>query len=228
MINHEEALFSLRTKLLTLSVATTGSTSLSATATGYERAAGSFVTDGFRVGMEVKGTSFVNAANNNAKTLTAVAAATLTCAGCTTETAGTRTLAVGLPATRVWSNSEAEDADGAPSSVVAGIPYFTEQYLPGPMSRETLGSLAELEVLPQYIPRIHVPAGQGIAAAFKYADALLTLFAPNTTFTLSTSSSVMRVRGDVAPFSGQLLQSEPGFAAVPITVPLRLRTANSI
>ena len=227
MIDHEEALYALRTKVVTLSVVTaTGS--FSATATDYQRAAGSFITDGYRVGMEVKGTSFSNSENNAAKMITAVATSTLTCAGNVVEAAGTRTLAVGLPATRVWENSETRDADGVPDSAEAGVPYFTEEYLPGPMAQETLGTLAQLEVLPQYIPRIFVPANTGAAAAMKYATALLALFAPGTAFTLSVSSSTMRVRRDVAPFSGQIVQSSPGWAIVPITVPLRLRTANSI
>ena len=226
MINHEEAIYALRTKLLTLSVATTGATSISATATDYQRAAGSFITDGFRVGMEVVGTSFSNSENNAAKVITAVAASTLTCAGNVVESAGTRTLTVGVPATRAWLNSEPVDATGAPSTITEGTPYLEEEYLPGPMARESLGTNGELEVLPQYVPRIFVPANQGAAAAMKYADAMLTLFAPSTSITIA--SGTMTVRGDVAPFAGQLTQASPGWAVVPITVPLRLRTANSI
>jgi hypothetical protein len=219
MISHDEAVLALRTKLLTLSVATTGSTALSATATGYARAAGSFITDGFRVGMELTGTSFTNPANNTAKTITAVTATTITASGTAVEAEGTRTLTVGVPSGRAWENKEYEPTEGKP--------WLEEQYLPGPMRRETLGSTAQLEALPQYLPRIYVPAGSGSAAAFKYSDALLTLFAPSTQLTLA-SGDTMRVRGDVAPFAGQLFQVAPGFAVVPITVPLRLRTTNSI
>jgi len=227
VIDHEEAIYALRTKVKTLSVVTaTGS--FSATATDYQRAAGSFINDGYRVGMEVKGTGFSNSENNAAKTITGVATSTLTCAGNVVEVAASRTLAVGLPATRVWANSRSADADGVPDNIEASVPYFTEEYLPGPMAQETLGTLAQLEVLPQYIPRIFVPANTGVAAAMKHTTALLALFAPGTAFTLSVSSSTMRVRRDVAPFSGQLTQASPGFAVVPITVPLRLRTANSI
>jgi hypothetical protein len=228
MISHEDAILGLRAKVVTLSVVTTGSTSISATATDYQRAAGSFITDGFRIGMEVEGTGFSNSENNDPKVITAVATLTLTCAGNVAESAGTRTVSVGLPSTRVWENSETRDENGVPSSAVAGTPYFTEEYLPGPAAVETLGDNAQIEVFPQYVPRVYVPANQGAYAALKYADALLTLFAPKTVITIATADSSLRVRGDVAPFSGQIVQSSPGWAVVPITVPLRLRTANSI
>ena len=221
MVDHHEAQLALRTKLLALSVATTGSTSISATATGYARAAGSFITDGFRVGMEVAGSGFSVSANNTAKTVTAVATLTLTAAGCAVESVGTRTLTVGLPAGREWENTAYTPTDGSP--------WVEEQYMPGPMTRITAAGgagSAVLEVLPQYAPRVYVPAGKGVDAGRMYADALLTLFAPNTPFVLS--SGTLRVRGDVAPYSGQMLQAAPGFAVVPVTVPLRLRTTNSI
>jgi len=56
----------------------TGFTDLGATATGYTRSAGSFVTDGFTVGMVVKAEGFANTANNNNAVVTAVSAGTLT------------------------------------------------------------------------------------------------------------------------------------------------------
>jgi hypothetical protein len=65
--------------------ATTGATSLSATATGYARAAGSFVTNGFRVGQTITASGFTNAANNGRAVITAVTATALT----VTKTGGT-------------------------------------------------------------------------------------------------------------------------------------------
>lgn len=218
MIDHYAIQLALRTKLLTLSAATTGSASLAATATGYSRSTGSFLTDGFAPGMEITGSGFTASANNAAKTLTAVAALTLTCAGCSVEAAGTRTIAAGLPAYRAWENVAYEPT--------AGVPYVTEAYLPGPMSRQTLGTYGELEAMPTYVVRVNVPENTGIGAASQYADALLTLFAPGTAMTVG--SDTLRVRADVAPFRGQLLPVAPGFVSVSVSVPLRLRTANSI
>ena len=58
--------------------ATTGATSLSATATGYARASGSFTTNGFAVGQQIIASGFTNAANNGSSIITAVTATALT------------------------------------------------------------------------------------------------------------------------------------------------------
>ena len=244
MINHYLIQKALRTKLLELEVVTTGSTSISATSTGYARAAGSFLADGFVAGLEVTGTGFSNSANNTAKTVTSVTAAAMVCSGTTTEAAGSRTIAVNLPLNRAWENVELQKTRGEP--------WIQEEYIPGPMSKETLGPLGQLEVLPLYVLKIYVPSGMGIGAARSYADALITLFAPSTAISIVTGMLLLetgddllqetgdfiilesggdtaRVRNDVSPFAGQLLQDViPGFATVPISVPLRMRTANSI
>ncbi len=90
-------------------VLTTGATSLSATATGYARAAGSFITNGFVPGMQINATGFANAANNGLSTITAVTATTLTvtkAGGTVAEAAGAnRTLVTSPPppgAISVW------------------------------------------------------------------------------------------------------------------------------
>ncbi len=57
---------------------TTGSTSLSATATGYSRAAGSFITNGFVVGQQITASGFATAENNGRSVITAVTATDLT------------------------------------------------------------------------------------------------------------------------------------------------------
>jgi hypothetical protein len=58
--------------------AATGTVSLSATATGYARSAGSFVTDGFAVGQQVTASGFTNPANNGSSVVTTVTATALT------------------------------------------------------------------------------------------------------------------------------------------------------
>lgn len=216
-INHTAAHLAARTQLLTLSVVTTGSTTLSATTTGYARAAGSFVTDGFAVGMEVTPSGF---AVNTVDVITAVTALALTVKNTRTAeaAAGSRTLAVLLPATRAWENVEIEPT--------TGVPYISEEYVPGPTEKITLGPLGEVEALPLYLPRIFVPKNIGRAAASKYADALLNLFAPGRDLTISGAS--LSVRTSPGPFPGQLLQTQDGWAFVPVTIPLRYRVANAI
>jgi hypothetical protein len=56
----------------------TGSISMSATATGYARASGDFVDDGFTVGMWIDASGFATAANNGRSVITAVDATTIT------------------------------------------------------------------------------------------------------------------------------------------------------
>ena len=58
--------------------ASTGLASLAATATGFTRTTGSFLTDGFRVGQQILPSRFSNAANNTRSIVTAVTATTLT------------------------------------------------------------------------------------------------------------------------------------------------------
>lgn len=236
MLDHLVSLLALRNRALTLASPTTGSTSLSVTTTGYARAAGSFITDGFAVGMEIAASGFTTAANNGAGVVTAVAAGTLTVdaytvtLGVTGYTAASRTLAteaadvgrtisVGLPAMRAWENSVFVP--------VAGKPYVEEDYLPGPAEQITLGPLGEIEVLPQYILKLYGLAGKGITPLYKASDALLALFAPRTALTLSTGD-VLRVRTNPAPYRSQLLPSEPGWSVVVVTVPLRAESANTI
>lgn len=64
---------------------TTGSASLSATATGYARAAGSFITNGIQVGDEITASGFATAANNGRSVVIAVTATTID----VTKTGGT-------------------------------------------------------------------------------------------------------------------------------------------
>jgi hypothetical protein len=59
-------------------IVTTGSTAMSATATGYERPAGSFLDEGFAVGQTVTASGFANAANNGQSVITSVDDNTMT------------------------------------------------------------------------------------------------------------------------------------------------------
>ena len=217
-LSYQQMQTALRTKLLTLEVCTTGSVSLSATATGYARTSGSFLSDGFMVGMEVTGTGFTTAANNAAKTLTGVTALTLTCSGTVAETAAAaRTIKVVLPATRGWENIEV--------TPTTGEPYVVEQLLPGGTTQFSAGVGGWMEAQLLYSVQVHVPQKVGIGAANGYADALITLFTPRTAMTL-TNGDTLRVRADTGPYRGQLLSRDPGWATVPVTVPLRLYTTN--
>jgi len=218
VINHKAIVTALGDHLLDLSVCTTGSITVTVTSTAYTRASGSFVTDGFEPGMEVAGTGFNESENNSAKTILGVSALSLTCSGLTAEGAGSRTLSVGLPAGQAWENVHYEPT--------TGDPWIEENYLPGPMEQITLGSFGELEVFPTYVIKVYTPINVGMSAIRSYVDAILSHFAPRTELTVANHA--VMVRTQPAPYSGQILRLDSGFVVCPVTVPLRVRTANTI
>jgi hypothetical protein len=208
-----------RTRALTLVVATTGSASLAATASGFTRAAGSFLSDGFRPGMEVTATGF-NAANNAARVLTNVTATLLSCAGLTAQAADTgRTVLVGLPSRHAWENVEFEPE--------VGQPWVEEQFTPGVTFRPGLTPHGTVEVRPLYSLHVHALQGEGIGAPNGYATGLLALFTPGSAMVLA-SGDVLRVRADTGVNVGQKLVRKPGYATVPVSIPLRLYTQQTI
>lgn len=232
MISEVAMQLALRAKAMTLVVATTGATSLSATSTGYARTTGSFITDNFWPGMEILPAGF---ANNSRAVITEVAALTITAqrivattaGGITTYSlaavtaeaaAGGRSLSVGLPSQFAIENRAFQPT--------ANIPWVREEFIPGPSSQETMGPLGELESTPMYALYVNVAAETGLTAK-RYVDALRVLFAPRTPITLADGHT-LRVRADTGPYAGQLQQSTPGFATQPLTIPLRLRTPNVI
>lgn len=113
----------LESRLASTIVATTGSASISATATGYARAAGSFVSDGFKVGDTVKGSGFSNSANNGYGIITAVSALSMTVdVDRTAEAAGTRTLDVVMPEKRKYEGQKVEHVPSRPMVRAAVVP----------------------------------------------------------------------------------------------------------
>lgn len=125
----------------------------------------------------------------------------------------------GLPAAtqRAWEN-----IDFSPTT---GTTWVQEEYLPGPMFRVTTGTYGELEARPTYVVTFHGSQNTGMDTLGALADTALTLFAPGTS--MAVGSDTLRVRGDTAPYRGQLLVLD-GWASVSVTVPLYIRTANSI
>jgi hypothetical protein len=98
----------LRQLLATVIQATVTATNLSVTGTGYTRAAGSFLADGFLPGAELRASGFGKAGNNGTAQLLAVSATTLTVdtaqrpVPLSAESAGaTATLAIAMPAASV-------------------------------------------------------------------------------------------------------------------------------
>lgn len=220
MINHVTLQEALRTRLLTLSVASCSGVDLSASGSVVTRASGSFLTDGFAVGMEVLGAGFTDSANNTRNVVTALTASTLTVNGSlATESAGSgKTLTVGLPYRRAWENVAFE-----PST---GYPWVEEQLIPAGTRQITVGPSGLLETRVLYQLQIHAVEDTGLGAPLRYADALLTLFTPRTAITFGSDTA--RVRTDTGPYRGQMLRRRQGWATIPVTFPLEIWSNNSI
>lgn len=219
-IEHLAYQLALRARALTLSVCTTGTMALAATSTGFTRATGSFATDGFYAGMEITPAGFADAINTPC-VVTNVSALLLTVnrRQAAQASAGSRSIAVGLPAQRAWENVRFQPK--------IGVPYVAEMYRPGPAPfNATAGDGGEIEVRPEYMLQVYVPTNTDMSAAAAYADALLAHFGPPNTITL-LSGELLRPRTEVRTNRGQFQTTENGFGVVPVSVFFWVRTTNT-
>lgn len=219
MIDHYAIQLAARARLMGLVVCTSGATTLGASAKTFTRSAGSFLDDGFSGGMEVHGVGF-SSANNEPAVIERVEALALTVTRNLSDqsAAADRQLVVSLPSQRRWENKELKPT--------AGVPYVREQYIPGPSNQRGAGEGGMLELWPMYAVHVCVPEDTGMGAPARYADAVLNLF-PHR-LAIPVGADTLRVRTDTGPYSGQKMPGEPGWTTIPVTIPFRLMTANSI
>lgn len=217
MVSNRAVLLALRSRLETLVIATTGSTVLSSTYTGFARSSGSFVADGFLVGMEVLAAGWGDV---HVDVITGVSALELNTARPMEEsppTAG-RTVTAGLPAGRAWEN--------VPFDPFATEWYVREEYLPGPQALIAGNDdHGEYEAYPAYVLTLYGMPGTGAGALYAASDAVLRHFRPALHLFTSDGHAV-RVRTDSAPYSGQLF-SDVAHSAIEVTIPLSIRTSNN-
>jgi hypothetical protein len=188
---------------------------IAATATGYERASGSFLADGFAIGMQVTPDGFTESTPARIVAVDALAITT-DLPRAVDAPAGGRSLTVGLP------DVAYENVRYTPTP---GRVWFREEYLPGGGSNLTLGAFATLTQLPLYVIHAHLPQFQDATAASRYTDALLNHFAPTTP--LSVPGATVTVRSDVVPSPSPLQPTGDGWAVVTMSIPLRVTTSNS-
>lgn len=212
-VDNQAVQLALRARLLTLSVCTTGSTTLEAIATGYQRASGSFLTDGFAPGMEVTPSGFTQTAVGVIDSVTALVM-TIN-GGRTIQASGAgRSLSVGVPSKAAWDNVNLEP--------VAPQPYLEEEYVPATSQLRSMPAAGgSMEDTGLYMLRWYSKAGTGLQALRRASDAVLALFAAGTGLVVATGVTV-RVRSDVAPVAGAIRATGSGWSVVVITVPWRL------
>lgn len=221
MLDEAAAVLAFRNRVLTLSVATTGSTTLSATALGFARASGSFISDGFVQGMEISATGY-NANNNAARIITGVSAQFLTATGCTVQsaTAG-RTITCGIPSKRAWENEKFDLANAA------GLNYVAEQFVPATTELKTItGQGGTVEETGFYFLTVYAQKGYGMSAIRKYVTAIKNLYAPGTSIT--AGSNTIKVRGDTSVRAGQIIPLDTEYVTCQVGIPYRAFSINSI
>jgi hypothetical protein len=218
MLDQLAAREAFRARLLTLVVATTGSTTLAATTMGFTRSAGSFITDEFAAGMEVTGDGF-SATNNAAAIIDTASPATpmvLGIAGgrAAQIAAGSRTLTVGLPAIRQW------DLTQTPNEILTGSrPSVVEKWVPSPPVDS--GGIIDTGF---YAVTMNMIGNRGLAAPLRYMMALRNHFYPGLTF--SIDGDLVRVTGDPAPYFTPIETLENGLVNSTFNVSWRVLTTN--
>lgn len=223
MINDRLMQLAFRDQLLDSVAATTGTTSIAATASTFTRAAGSFVTDGFEVGMEVLAAGFTGG-NNGYKIVTSVAAGTLgvtsSVAMATEAAGGNESVVCGIPEGRAWDNSL--------FTPTTGRWYIEEDLVPSGHTVPTFPKVsAYAENRGLYVLRVFGLSGKGVYAIRRVASAILAQFTPGTGFTLSDSTNV-RIPSENGPTAGQITPVDGGWSYVLIEIPYLANSLNTV
>ncbi len=226
MIDTTAVALALRNQALTLSVCTTGSTTLSATATGYARAAGSFITDGFKPGMECKAAGFVTA-NVGYSVITQVTSTDLTIdGGRTVEAAGSgKSLTVGMPQTRAFENIQPALPDSR------SYVWVREEFVPATTNLHCFPAQSSvMEETGLYILTWFGLPKYGVGGIRASVDALRALFTPGTT--LLAGSTPVKITGtsltQPGPNAGQLIPTGDGWVYCQLRIPWSCYTTNTV
>lgn len=247
MIDSFDAQTALRNRALTLTVCTTGAVSLSAAATGFARTTGSFVTDGFKIGMEIVSSGFSTSVNNGVGVISYVApdgksiavsmfvltypsgvqTVTRPATVVEAESAG-RAIAARLYSMRAWEN--------VAFTPVPTIPYAEEDF--GPGGGGLIGFPADGSSLLEdgvWFLRLcgldgSVLPNVGSSALRKTGDALKRLFTPGTKLFLPGGGALLirGMPGEPAVSAGQIITRGDGRAICPVAVPWKAFSQNLV
>lgn len=208
----------LRARTVALSVVAPTPTDLVATANGFTRVAGSFLTDGLLPGMEVLPVGF---SDNTPGVITTVEAQSivLKLPRAAEATGSGRSLVVGLPSHRAFENKE--------KTPLPGRCYIEEDLVTdNPSTVRGTFSGGVYEHTPMYVLRWYFVADTGTVGPETCVQALLDLFPPGSLTTLSNGDEV-HVRGDIMPSRSKLNPDKPGWTVCTITIPLRAFTRSA-
>lgn len=210
----------LRARLLTLVVATTGSTTLAATSQGFTRTAGSFKNDGFAAGQEVLPAGFT-ASLNVRKVIESVTDTLVKISGGLTTTAVAapgRTLTVGPPEAIQWELTQ------TPYTNAPGVrPYWYEQLLPGTQdsAADTYSLMADNG---SYVLTSYGLSNKGVLAMSRERQAIRELFYPGFQIEVGDDDDWLRLSGVQ---SGQPVMLDNGYVTVQYQIPWRVVSGNA-
>lgn len=210
---HTNLTSAFRQRLLTLSKATTGSTSLSALGSVVSRAAGSFVTDGFDVGDEVVLAGF-SSANNTRFCITALTSSDMTVDGTLVTDAASsgRTVVAGLPQGRAF------EADKLYRPTV-GQPYVSDAYQFLPSEPIGIGSNGVEGHSLAAIFGLYYPDTTPRLAISKMAGLVRKLFRPGVALYYGGESGIVMA----SSLSGRIV-AEPGWLSATVMATAVART----
>lgn len=218
MVDLHALQLALRARLAGVVLPSTGTITLSATASGYVRQSGSFVADGFVVGLPITPVGF---ATNAPSVITGVTATTVTVAEARPpQPAGSgRRLDVTLPGVIAWDNLAA-----TPTGARA---MLTEELVPATTTlRSASADGGRVESTGLYVLRVTLPSDIGHRAHRTITRAVMARYAPGLRLVLP--GGTCHIRADVAPFEGPIRPREGGVADVLCTIPWRAFAVNAL
>ena len=209
-----------RARIANLIVAqTSGEHNLSSLVDGYERGSGSFLADGFHVGMEVTVSGFTNHQPAVIREVTAGRIKTFTAVAAQSAASG-RSMRVTFPSRVGWENTLVQPLLHRHFAEVDNVGQ-PSVYLAGPAAngrREDRGV---------YVVRWYGVANTGARGLRLCVDALAALFTVGTSFA-TAAGSIVRVRGDAGPSISQAQNRPAGFALLTLSIPWRRYAANAV
>ena len=228
MVDERLTRIALQARLLTAVFATTGVVAdLSASTSKFIRTTGSFITDGFEVGMEITASGF-NAGNNAAHIIKSRSALELEVTGLlnTQALAAGRSLTAGIPVSRAWDNIDPHDT-WAPGT----RPRIADRFVPATAILRSFPAQGGLMVeTGLYIVTYYGLWDKGDAAIRRVSTTIKKRFTPGVNLTAGTDTVRIRGGGEGEPAtqSGELTPLDNGWAYVQVTVPWWAMTINSV
>ncbi len=215
---HTPMQLAARAHLLETVIATTGSTTLAATANGYTRAAGSFIADGFVPGLEIEREGFSSNVIDIITWVSDDGDEIRTANSHAVQVAGAGRSLIAIPPRAIHYGAR------KPTDVDVAVPYWHERWLGGPSrSRSTFFRGAPLRTTTDALYEINLygRVNDEDIAVTRPADAIFGHFNPSSTALDIGTGEAMTVRTSPLPMIGQPGRDADGRPTIQVTISLR-------